>query len=227
MCGIFGIVSRAKIDSVQFGQLGQLNTARGNLGFGGLICDIDACKVYRYTTPFDASKIPIDQATVALGHVRAPTGGQSTHIAEIHPFETDTLLLAHNGLLLNYRDFPQWRINPAVDVDSQVIAGGIHRHLESGQSLPEAIKKTVEALDGQQACWLWHKPSRQIYLWRVMAPIYVNSLAGDQAMIIFSSIKDSHAQILLEEGIIYRLDPAALSLTGVLNFSYYNPYRAS
>ena len=60
-----------------------------------------------------------------------------------------------------------------------------------------------------------------------MAPIYVNSRADSQTQVIFSSIKDTHAKILLEEGIIYRLDPAALRLTEVQNFSYYNPYRAT
>ena len=230
MCGIFGIVSNSRIDPAEFRALGQLSTARGNLGFGGLVVNRQGCDVYRYPIPFDAMKVPLQDAIIALGHVRAPTGGQSSNIAEVHPFETRDLLLAHNGLLLNHTDFPQWRIDPAQNVDSQVIIGGIQRHLDDGLPLAEAIKQTVEALDGQQACWLWHKPTSQIYLWRVMAPNYVSVHAAQDhhpQRLIFSSIKGPLAQNLLDEGIIYRLDPAVLSLSEVANFAFYNPYRVS
>src|SRR5438045_593278 len=117
MCGIFGIISKTTVDPAQYAELGQQNTERGNLAFGGLLKGKDGLTVYRYAMPFDASKIVFGDATVALGHVRAPTGGQSNNLAAVHPFETDDLLLAHNGLLLNYREFPQWRINPTIDVD--------------------------------------------------------------------------------------------------------------
>src|SRR4051794_29873267 len=114
MCGIFGIISKTSIDPAQYIALGQQNTERGNLAFGGLLKGKDGLTVYRYAMPFDPSKIVFQDANIALGHVRAPTGRQSNNIAEVHPFETDQLLLAHNGLLLNYRDFPQWRINPDI-----------------------------------------------------------------------------------------------------------------
>ena len=130
------------------------------------------------------------------GRCRAPTGRQSNDIAEVHPFETPDILLAHNGLLLNHADFPQWRINTTIQVDSQVIAGGIQHYLGAGETVPDAIQHTVEVLDGQQACWLWHKPSAAVYLWRVMAPVYYTSGADALA---FSSVKDSATQMLIED----------------------------
>ena len=220
MCGIFGIITDQTVEAAQFDHLGMRNTERGNLGFGAFVSTPDHESVFRYTTPFDADKIPLIGANIALGHVRAPTGEQSDSIAAIHPFETRDLLLAHNGLLLNYRDFPAWKVNPEIDVDSQMIIGGIQAGLDQGMPIIAAIKRTVEALDGQQACWLWYKPERALFLWRVMAPIYC---ATEATTCRFSSVRDDLAPNLLREGIIYRLD--SFNLTEVEPFSYYNPFK--
>jgi glutamine phosphoribosylpyrophosphate amidotransferase len=222
MCGIFGIVSRRSVDAEQFIRLGELNTQRGNLAFGGIVLHQDHVETYRYTTPFDGSKIPLDNTCIALGHVKAPTGGQSDNIAEVHPFENANLLLAHNGLLLNHLQFPEWRLDPAINVDSQVIIGGIQMKLDTGLTVIEAIKETVEALDGQQACWLWHKPTGDLYLWRVMSPIYKGM---DTEQFIFSSTKSNATQQILREGVIYRFDWTHYDLIEITNFDYYNPYQ--
>lgn len=220
MCGIFGLWSQQGIKHSQFTQLGDLNTRRGNLGFGALIRGKNSLHVIRHATPFDAEKIQWEWADLVLGHVRAPTGGQSDSLAEIHPLETPDLLLAHNGLLLNHYQFPEWQLDPALKIDSQVIIGGIQHALDSGRDIVESIKTTIEKLEGQQACWLWHKPTQQLYLWRVMSPIYFQQTA-DQ--IAFSSVQYSASSILLDEGIIYRL--GSQKIEGLDQFSYYSPYK--
>jgi glutamine phosphoribosylpyrophosphate amidotransferase len=222
MCGIFGIIAHTAIDSEQFTRLGHLNTERGNLAFGGIVIHPGQADVYRYATPFDGNKVPLNGSSIALGHVKAPTGSQSHNLTEVHPFETIDLLLAHNGLLLNYTQFPQWRFDPAINVDSQVIVGGIQNHLDTGLTVPNAIKATVEALDGQQACWMWHKPSGDLYLWRVMSPIYASV---DAERFVFSSVKSDMAQCNLTEGVIYRLDWTHYALIETATFNYYNPYQ--
>lgn len=222
MCGIFGIITQTVVDPDRYAELGGLNTRRGNLAFGGLVGRPDAIRVYRYASPFDAARVELDGATLALSHIRAPTGGQSSDLDEVHPFETGDVLLAHNGLLLNHQAFPQWRINPAIAVDSQVIAGGVQGQLDDGLTIIAAIKRTVEALKGQQACWLWHKPTRQVYLWRVMSPLYVGHTAGQR---VFSSVKHVTAPDLLNEGVIYRLDSRQLDLEVVGDFAYDTPYK--
>src|SRR5260221_13133789 len=165
MCGIFGIISHTAVDLAQFRHLGERNTERGNLAFGGLLRSDHNSRVFRYPTPFDADKVDLSGATMALGHVRAPTGRQSNSIKEVHPFETKDLLLAHNGLLLNHADFPEWRINPDLDVDSQGIIGGVPSHLYKGEALIEGIKDTVLSLGGQQGGWFLHKPDYQLVFW--------------------------------------------------------------
>jgi glutamine phosphoribosylpyrophosphate amidotransferase len=217
MCGIFGVIGGSLAD---YQHLGGRNTERGNLGFGGLFVDQGGAReVFRYTEPFDPAKLPEHAAPIMLGHVRAPTAGQNHNISAIHPFETADLLLAHNGLLLNHTQFAAWNPNPATQVDSLVIIGGIQQGLNAGKAITDAIRDTVQVLDGQQACWLWDKREASLYLWRVMSPIY----AGERDGLCFSSVKDERAATLLDEGAIYRLHRQSLERRG--EFTYHNPYR--
>jgi glutamine phosphoribosylpyrophosphate amidotransferase len=222
MCGIFGIITRTSVDPALYTELGILNTRRGNLAFGGVIVTGDSIRTFRHAMPFDGSLVELDGAHTVLSHIRAPTGSQSDSIDEVHPFETADLLLAHNGLLLNHEAFPQWRINPVINVDSQVIVGGIQHHLDTGLTVEDAICHTVETLNGQQACWLWHKPTGSIYLWRVMSAVY----CGQQAeRFVFSSVQHPMTPSQLDEGILYHLDRPTLGLEPVGEFAYYSPYR--
>jgi glutamine phosphoribosylpyrophosphate amidotransferase len=221
MCGIFGLLADRVIDPALYIHLGLRNTERGNLGFGGLLrSQAGGLQIFRHATPFDPTRLKLDGRITALGHVRAPTGGQSDALAEIHPFESADFFLAHNGMILNHAEFPEWRLNPAIHVDSQIILGGIQAAYTGRASVVEAIRATVERLDGQQACWLWHKATSTVYLWRVMAPIYVTETSSE---LRFSSVCDDLAQTLIPEGTIYRLD--GFKCLKVSNFTYYNPFK--
>ena len=231
MCGIFGIAAKRIVDHHQFCQLGELNKQRGNLAFGYFSGQLakGLCghtwvqgRAIRYPQPFDPTLVCQEQAQIMLGHVRAPTGGQSTHLGEIHPFETAAGYLAHNGLLLNHQQFPEWDINPSLSVDSQVILGGIQYHCAHGLETSQAIKSTLECLEGQQACWYWHKQELCLYLWRVMAPIYV-SIETD--VFRFSSIKSCLAETLLTEGVIYKFSLLDFILKEVRGFLFHSPYQ--
>lgn len=225
MCGIFGVIGASEVPRM-FGVLGERNTERGNRAFGALVLRGEARATHRFAGPFDASRVPLDGAEAVFGHVRAPTHGDPDNLAEVHPFETRAVLLAHNGLLLNHDRYPQWRIDTSSEVDSQVIAGGVQSHLDAGLSIVEAICRTIEVLDGQQACWLWHKPSAQLYLWRVMSPIYTGIDASNESL-CFSSIKSPGVETLLAEGMLHRLDTDARAFRPLQAFSYYSPYRIS
>ena len=226
MCGIFGILNKERVDFSQFFELGEANKRRGNLAFGylvgkakedSLIVDTD---VFRYTTPFEESLVSQERANVLLAHIRAPTGAQSDRLTDVHPFEADDGYLAHNGLILNHAAFPQW-CAPGYSVDSEVITGGIQHHLDQGAEIIEAIKSTVEPLEGQQACWYWHKPEQCLYLWRVMSPIYVSE--SEQGL-CFSSINTEYASRLLTEGVIYRYSLSLSSLVEAGSFAFQSAY---
>lgn len=226
MCGIFGIISQNQVKLKQFTQLGELNKERGNLGFGGYVAQLSdtavSDQIFRYPHPFDPQILPAQPAQVALGHIRAPTGSRSNSVADIHPFAVDDLLLAHNGLLLNHWEFPEWQLDTAVSVDSQYILGGIQQQRRNSNPLSKAIAQTVSQLEGQQACWLWSKATKKLYLWRVMSPIYMHHSTDT---FIFSSMASGLANTLLEEGIIYQLDFATMTFSTCGEFTYHSPYQ--
>lgn len=222
MCGIFGIIRPAGIPQEWVETLGNLNTVRGNLAFGGLMGTPDSSRVFRFAHAFEPHQIKTNGATIVLGHIRAPTGGRSNDLREVHPFETTELLLAHNGILLNYADFPAWRLDPDLHVDSQVIAGGIQHYLQAGQSIQTAIVDTIEQLEGQQGCWLWRKSSPGLYLWRVMSSLYYRAEPG---CFVFSSVKCELADQLFPEGLVFHLDSEAQALSPLAHFRFYSPYK--
>lgn len=226
MCGIFGVITTSGVAHEQIVQLGELNKQRGNLAFGGFWAHLEdgnmVGEVFRWARPFTADLIPAQPAHIVLGHIRAPTGRHSSSLAEVHPFAAAGGLLAHNGLLLNHDQFPQWQPDTAVTVDSQIILGGIQAYLTEGLSTSEAIRQTVERLEGQQACWFWSYAEQTLYLWRVMSPIYIG-LALEQ--MVFSSVKSIWTPTLLPEGVIYRLDWRDLTCVACRQFAFYSPYQ--
>lgn len=226
MCGIFGIIHTERVKKSTFCQLAELNRVRGDLAFGYLTSRIDKVggktAVFRYPHPFNPDFVLFDDIQMALGHIRAPTSGQSNNVEDVHPLETVDAWLSHNGILLNYGQYPQWQLSTKSQVDSQFILGGVQTHLIAGLPPAQAIQNTIEKLDGQQACWLWHKTTQALYLWRVMSPIYVRQTPKS---LIFSSVKPSVDSTLLNEGIIYRLQPRTMVLEQTETFAFYSPYR--
>lgn len=214
MCGIFGIVSQHPTPAQSFIDLAQINRERGNLAFG-MWAD---GQLIKQPHPFVPEMVTQTHIQKALGHIRAPTARQTNDPRAIHPFETSDLLLAHNGLLLNAEAFPQWRLYSDLNVDTQIIIGGIQAQLTEHAIVP-AIQHTIQQLEGQQACWLWHKPSQTLYLWRVMAPIWVSQAE----QFTFSSIRTKKTNRLLDEGVIYQLT-ADLTLHEKETFTYQSPY---
>ncbi len=222
MCGVFGIVAADKIDPQQVAFLGELNSARGNSAFGGLAWGSGGPKVSRQLGPFDISRIDVEDASVFLCHMRAPTNGRESNLRDTHPFESRSFLLAHNGLLLNQWDFPEWILDTASNVDSQIILGGIQRHFDVDQIPARAIVRTVGQLEGQQACWLWSKDRPIVYLWRVMSSLYYSS---SPSQVVFSSVQCQLARHLLPEGVVYQAHSREMSLVDVGRFDYYSPYK--
>lgn len=225
MCGIFGIIGRDFVDYNQFFELAESNTQRGNLGFGyitGIIAPDNAgiqTRVIRHAQSFQRNLVTQEVINIILAHNRAPTSAQSTRLSDVHPFESRDGYLAHNGLILNHIEYSNWY--PGYSVDSQVIIGGIQHQLTRGLDLLKAIKITAESLEGQQGCWYWHKPSQQLYLWRVMSPIYVSE---KKTVLYFSSTRCELAGSLLKEGVIYQYDIKLSCLNEAGTFEFQSPY---
>lgn len=207
MCGIFGILSKDCSKNIEY--LALLNSTRGNRGFGGLSVSEDEEIIFRYSKLY-SKVLWIPQNKFLLCHLLAPTG----EYARVHPFETDKFVLAHNGILLNYKKFTEYMIGP---VDSQYLLGMISRY--EGITL-EAIIWANSLIEGQRACWMWDRFAQRVYFWRVMSPLYFQ-VENDN--IVFSS-KKILSSFMAEEGLVYSVG-FDLILKEEEKFNFSTPYQ--
>lgn len=218
MCGLFGVVSSRAEPAALINELAKANTVRGNRGFGIMSWSPSHCEVTRHVGPWREGHI--EPVPVVLGHVRAPTDGEAG-LQSTHPFETPEFLLAHNGIFLNAGDVPPALAYSGAPVDSMALVHGIDRALRKGSSVPDAIAGTAALMDGQQACWLWHKREEAVYLWRVMSTLFY---AVDPFRFVFSSVSFKQVDKPLDQGKVFRIAPTAPKLDIVADFKFYSPY---
>lgn len=243
MCGIFGHVvgPDGTPNPNILTELAKANSSRGERGFGtwlwsreqlALVKSVDSL---RLDLVEEAAKY-----SVSAFHVRAPTcavepmrGGDE--IRRVHPFTTDRFLLAHNGIIQNWKaeKYEKWRLTAAsgelhsIPVDSTVLLAGIQFYTERGLSTKESIAKTLSDVEGQMGCWMWDdgKWRQMLYLWRVMSTIYTRVIEG---VMYFSSAKSDalpSAQ-LLQEGKIYVATPHTFPIRELVEtFTYSSPYH--
>jgi glucosamine 6-phosphate synthetase-like amidotransferase/phosphosugar isomerase protein len=219
MCGIFGAVASASLPPTLVATLAQANTVRGNRAFGVVTWTRNRCAVIRHLGPWTDRETP--DAEVVLCHVRAPTNGRDA-LQTTHPFETPEFLLAHNGIFLNPETIVPSLAYTGPEVDSMALVHGIDKHLRQGASVAEAIATTAALLDGQQACWLWHKREEALYLWRVMSTLFWSSCESNRFVFSSASVEEINAP--LSEGHVHRVTPTSPRPIIVASFEYYSPY---
>jgi len=153
-----------------------------------------------------------------LGHNQAPTSSQREHdIATSHPFVAHNWVVAHNGVLTNYKDINKkycaWNKNP---VDSSNIPHLLHA-LETKSpenSEEEIICEGLSLLEGTFALWIFNEKTGNIFLARQGSTLFANE-KGD-----FCSIQSKN-WLELEEGVLYKVT-RKLELVG--NFKNTTPF---
>ena len=153
-----------------------------------------------------------------LGHNQAPTSSQREHdVATSHPFVAHNWVVAHNGVLTNYKDINKkycaWNKNP---VDSSNIPHLLHA-LETKspeKSEEEIICEGLSLLEGTFALWIFNEKTGNIFLARQGSTLFANE-KGD-----FCSIQSKN-WLELEEGVLYKVT-RKLELVG--NFKNTTPF---
>lgn len=205
MCGIVG-----GTDFQQVKNLLPFNVKRGNLAFGGLSISQNQETIFRYAQPY-SEELYIPLGDIVFCHLLASTGDAK----RVHPFETDQFIMAHNGILLNYKKFNNWRIGP---VDSQYLLGGIQNSVKGGMPVVKSTQVINELMEGQRACWLWDRFEKMAYFWRVMAPLFYRLNP-----FVFSS-SEFEDSVMMEEGLIYSYDYQSNLFLECEKFKFYSPY---
>jgi amidophosphoribosyltransferase len=157
-CGVFGIYGKKDCAESIFYGLTALQH-RGQESCGIAMCnngDINIIKgMGLVSRVFDVEKIGELKGTCGIGHVRYSTAGE-TSLTNAQPFLTKgkglTFAISHNGNLVNFwelRDY--WSRKGHIfttSTDSEIISHIIVNEYRQEHDLFEAIKRTVQYLDG-------------------------------------------------------------------------------
>ena len=157
MCGIIGAVSNRDVVPVLVDGLQRLEY-RGYDSSG--IAAVDAKQNLRSVRRPGKVKDLAEalhnghniQASTAIAHTRWATHGDVTE-NNAHPLVcNDTVAVVCNGIIENYKKLRERQLREGYpyrsETDTEAIAVELYRHLERGASLLDAMKQTVERLEG-------------------------------------------------------------------------------
>ena len=216
MCGIGGIIAIDK--SKQFSssvqkkmiQLMEALESRGTDAFGIFLKHVDEknhLNCWKYDKSIDGELFKIDGSVsdffnkkggkidtsnliISLIHTRAANTSESTEIKNNHPFNTKDFILAHNGTITNHIYLKStYKFDYDTETDSAIIVALIQKYFDEGNSIQESIIKTSEKLDGNYACWLYHKGTDDVYLFKKGNPISVSILKKRNIMVFASEAR--------------------------------------
>jgi glucosamine--fructose-6-phosphate aminotransferase (isomerizing) len=214
MCGIYGSFNQSKFEVLE-----QANRSRGNFATGFCTITKDgSIYIVREKGVIDWEKIQLEVKYFYLGHNQAPTSKQRnwTQVTS-HPFECGDWIIAHNGVLSNYKeiikDYLPGHSNP---VDSSVISALLHKFEQQDKSLTEVtvIKKVLELLKGTFAVWIVKRKTANVYLARQASTLFYDKNS-------FSSIKGENYKELKENN-IYKITTKGVRSVG--KFSNESPF---
>lgn len=173
ICGIYGINGLSEEDLKKFQTILLNCEDRGKDAFG-YYTDKGVFKTKGCVSDYLQKHNDIwkrwKNTNFVLAHTRAVTTGEAKKNQNNHPFETRNFVLAHNGMIYNTIDFDY---KTDIETDSFVIIKSIQKEYEKSKDVLQAIKETTKKLDGSYACWLLHKNTNDIYLFRHNNPIEI------------------------------------------------------
>ena len=232
MCGIFG-----GPEFTVYERLYTENKKRGKFAYGSLYTTCNGRDGHREIYIRKRSGIVCLTGDYAfsgdynmfLGHTQAPTSNQRDFSPiTSHPFDDSHYIVAHNGIVENYKqlvdEYIPDHINP---VDSSIIPALIGTMYEFGNKKPInetktpevlAIERACSLLKGTFGCWIYSKLTGCTYLARCGSTLYGNVLKG-----MFSSIRiPDICESSLDEGTIYCVTGEGLTECG--HFQVNSPF---
>ncbi len=157
--------------------------------------------------------------STGISHTRWATHGEPSR-ENAHPHSSgQRVALVHNGIIENHADLRKELIASGYAMDSatdtEVVVHLLHRELESGASLLQAMRQTVSRLDGAYAlAAIDVKSPEEVVGARKGSPLVVgvgigeNFLASDQMAL--RQVTDRF--IYLEEGDLVRITPSSVQV---------------
>jgi len=199
ICGIYGAFNPSKFEI-----LDQANKVRGNFASGVYYCDGVDYDVQKTEGSFDWNKVKLPKGFIYLGHNQAPTSSERKwKMHNCHPFIRDNWIVAHNGVLTNFKQLKENYL-PAHDnlVDSSIIPA-LLTHFEhmfedanTTEKEQDLICYVLELLQGTFGLWIVNTKTYNVYIARQGSTLFFDKDS-------FSSAKGEGFEEL-KEGILYK-----------------------
>jgi glucosamine--fructose-6-phosphate aminotransferase (isomerizing) len=156
-------------------------------------------------------------ATTGLGHTRWATHGLPTEDnAHPHRDSGSHLALVHNGIIENYsslkRELQSQGVSFSSQTDTEVLVHLISSFLNQGQDIPQAIKSTLDRVDGSYALAVInvHNPE-EIWAARHSSPLILGLGTGENyvASDIPAFLPYTREVVFLEDRELVRITPSS------------------
>jgi glucosamine--fructose-6-phosphate aminotransferase (isomerizing) len=181
----------------------QLGTIRAQGKLDQLAARIETCDVVH--------------ATTGLGHTRWATHGLPTeHNAHPHRDTESHLALVHNGIIENFYSLKQELQAEGVEfsseTDTEVLVHLISRYVDQGQSVPQAIKATLDRVEGSYALAVINvQAPEEIWAARHSSPLILGLGTGENfvASDIPAFLPYTREVVFLEDWELVQVSPAS------------------
>ena len=102
-----------------------------------------------------------------VGHNRLATKGSETVSANNHPFENDTCVVVHNGILNNDDELAKtYNLKYDAETDSAIVPELIQMFVEQGKQEEDAVKRTAELIGGSYSIFVLMKETKRLFYFK-------------------------------------------------------------
>jgi len=191
MCGIFGQISKYKINKEKFNKLVKHSEQRGIDSSGLIYYDDSKYKVSRadYNIEKLLNKIKPYESKIVLGHSRLITNG----LGDNQPVVRDNICAIHNGIIVNEKEiWDKLTVERKYEIDSEAIVAIAEEHLKNNGDISEIPNKILTLCRGVIACALVLPKYGKLLLFSNNGSLYVGY---DEEDIYFASERYALDQI--------------------------------
>lgn len=178
MCGIFGQISKYKINKEKLDKLVKHSEQRGVDSSGLIYHDDSKYKVSRadYNIEKLLKKVKPYDSNIVLGHSRLITNG----LGDNQPVVRDNICAIHNGIIVNEKEvWEKLSVERKYQIDSEAIVAIAEEHLQNGGEIADIPNKIFSLCRGVVACALVLPEYGKLLLFSNNGSLYVGYIEDD------------------------------------------------
>lgn len=151
MCGIFGVISKSKIEKNEILELAKYAEKRGIDSSGLFISTENNYDAHRANTRISKllKKLDVSKTGLVMGHSRLITNG----LVDNQPVIREDICVIHNGIVVNHETL--WSGLKKIrkqEIDTEIIAAIAESYLETGAPVEGIATRVLDMCEGIVAC---------------------------------------------------------------------------